>query len=307
MISKQLAKGLIFGCIAAFFYGLNPLFTLPLYQIGLTADAVLFYRFFVASLILAAIMYQQKISFALTKKELLTLLLVGVTFAVSSLTLFVSYQLIEAGIASTILFIYPLLVAIIMVLFFHERLNLITMLAITLVIFGVSLLYQNDNGTSLDPFGVFLVFISALTYAIYIIAVERSPLHNIPVIKLTFYGLLFGSLVFFIRLDFGTALPMDFTPTLIFNVLGLAVFTTIVSLILMNHSIQMIGPTTASIIGALEPITALLVGVLIFNEQMTARIFLGIVLILSAIILTVSGKEILHFLFGRHHYFRFKH
>lgn len=307
MISKQLAKGLIFGCIAAFFYGLNPLFTLPLYQIGLTPDAVLFYRFFVASLILAAIMYQQKISFALTKKELLTLLLVGVTFAVSSLTLFVSYQLIEAGIASTILFIYPLLVAIIMVLFFHERLNLITMLAITLVIFGVSLLYQNDNGTSLDPFGVFLVFISALTYAIYIIAVERSPLHNIPVIKLTFYGLLFGSLVFFIRLDFGAALPMDFTPTLIFNVLGLAVFTTIVSLILMNHSIQMIGPTTASIIGALEPITALLVGVLIFNEQMTARIFLGIVLILSAIILTVSGKEILHFLFGGRHHHHFHH
>ncbi|OBX06292.1 EamA family transporter [Gallibacterium genomosp. 3] len=307
MISKQLAKGLIFGCTAAFFYGLNPLFTLPLYQIGLTPDAVLFYRFSVASAILAVIMYQQKISFALNKKEFLTLLLVGVIFAASSLTLFVSYQLIEAGITSTILFIYPLLVALIMVLFFHEHLNLLTMLAITLVIFGVSLLYQNDNGTSLNPLGVLLVFISALTYAIYIIAVERSPLHNIPVIKLTFYGLFFGAFVFLARLDFGAALPTDFSPTLLFNVLGLSVFTTIISLVLMNHSIQMIGPTTASIIGALEPITALLVGVLIFNEQMTARIFLGIILILSAIILTVSGKEILHFLFGRHHHFRFKH
>ncbi|MFC0322532.1 DMT family transporter [Gallibacterium melopsittaci] len=308
MISKQFAKGLMFGCIAAFFYGLNPLFTLPLYQLGLTPDAVLFYRFGVASILLAIIMYQQKISFKLNKKEFLTLLLVGIIFAFSSLTLFISYQLIEAGIASTILFIYPLLVAVIMVLFFHERLNLLTMLAITLVILGVSLLYQNDNGTNLNPFGVLLVFISALTYAIYIIAVERSPLHNIPVLKLTFYGLFFGSLVFFIRLDFGTALPIDFSPTLLVNVLGLSVFTTIFSLVLMNHSIQMIGPTTASIIGALEPITALLVGVVIFNEQMTARIFLGIVLILSAIILTVSGKEILHFLFGgRHHHFRFRH
>lgn len=306
-MSKQLTKGLIFGCIAAFFYGLNPLFTLPLYQIGLTPDAVLFYRFFVASLILAGIMYQQNISFSLTKKEFFALLLVGITFAVSSLTLFISYQLIEAGIASTILFIYPLLVAILMVLFFHERLSLITMIAITLVIFGVSMLYQNDNGTSLNPWGVFLVFISALTYAVYIIAVERSPLQNIPVLKLTFYGLLFGSMVFFIRLDFGAEIPVDTSPTFIFNVLGLALFTTIVSLILMNHSIQIVGPTTASIIGALEPITALLVGVLIFHEQMTARIFLGIVLILSAIILTVSGKEILQFIFGGRHHHHFRH
>ncbi|KGQ32995.1 membrane protein [Gallibacterium genomosp. 2] len=304
MISKLVSKGFIFGCIGASFYGLNPLFTLPLYELGLSPDSVLFYRFSVASLILAFIMRQQKISFSLTKVELISVIFVGVMFAISSLALFMSYQLIEAGIASTILFIYPLLVAVMMIMFFKERINLITMLAITLVIFGVSMLYQDNDGTSLNPFGVLLVFISALTYAIYIIAVEKSPLHNLPIIKLTFYGLLFSALVFFFRLDFGVRLQVNNSSQFCINIIGLAVVPTVLSLILMNQSIQMIGSTTASIIGALEPITALLVGVLVFHEQMTIRILLGIIAILSAIVLTVSGKEILRFFGDRHHHFR---
>ncbi|HJF73458.1 MAG TPA: DMT family transporter [Gallibacterium anatis] len=304
MISKFVSKGFIFGCIGASFYGLNPLFTLPLYELGLSPDSVLFYRFSVASLILAFIMQQQKISFSLTKTELVAVIFVGVMFAISSLALFMSYQLIEAGIASTILFIYPLLVAVMMIMFFKERINLITMLAITLVIFGVSMLYQGDDGNSLNPFGVLLVFISALTYAIYIIAVEKSPLHNLPIIKLTFYGLLFSALVFFLRLDFGTHLQVNDSSQFCINIIGLAIVPTVLSLILMNQSIQMIGSTTASIIGALEPIAALLVGVLVFHEQMTIRILLGIIAILSAIVLTVSGKEILRFFGDRHHHFR---
>ena len=304
MISKLVSKGFIFGCIGASFYGLNPLFTLPLYELGLSPDSVLFYRFSVASLILAFIMRQQKISFSLTKIELISVIFVGVMFAISSLALFMSYQLIEAGIASTILFIYPLLVAVMMIMFFKERINLITMLAITLVIFGVSMLYQDNDGTSLNPFGVLLVFISALTYAIYIIAVEKSPLHNLPIIKLTFYGLLFSALVFFFRLDFGVHLQVNDSSQFCINIIGLAIVPTVLSLILMNQSIQMIGSTTASIIGALEPITALLVGVLVFHEQMTIRILLGIIAILSAIVLTVSGKEILRFFGDRHHHFR---
>ncbi|OZN49421.1 EamA family transporter [Gallibacterium anatis] len=304
MISKLVSKGFIFGCIGASFYGLNPLFTLPLYELGLSPDSVLFYRFSVASLILAFIMRQQKISFSLTKVELISVIFVGVMFAISSLALFMSYQLIEAGIASTILFIYPLLVAVMMIMFFKERINLITMLAITLVIFGVSMLYQDNDGTSLNPFGVLLVFISALTYAIYIIAVEKSPLHNLPIIKLTFYGLLFSALVFFFRLDFGLHLQVNDSSQFCINIVGLAIVPTVLSLILMNQSIQMIGSTTASIIGALEPITALLVGVLVFHEQMTVRILFGIIAILSAIILTVSGKEILHFFGDRHHHFK---
>lgn len=293
MIAKRVTKGFIFGCLGACFYGLNPLFALPLYQLGLEPDSVLFYRFSIASVILAIMMLVQRVSFSLNKKELITLVFVGVVFASSSLSLFVSYQLIEAGIASTILFIYPLLVAVIMMTFFKERINVITMFAITLVIFGVSMLYQGGNGTHLNSFGVLLVFISALTYAIYIVAVEKSPLRNIPIVKLTFYGLLCSALVFFVRLDFGAQLQVHYSSEFLINVVGLAVVPTVLSLVLMNHSIQMIGSTTASIIGALEPITALVVGVLLFNEHMTVRILFGICMILSAIVLTVSGKEIL--------------
>lgn len=304
MFSKRITKGFIFGCVGSCFYGLNPLFTLPLYQLGLTPDSVLFFRFSLASVILALVMKERKISFSLSHSELFAVLFVGGMFAISSLSLFMSYQLIEAGIASTILFIYPLLVAVIMMMFFKERLNLITMFSITLVIFGVSMLYQGGDGTRLNSFGVWLVFLSALTYAIYIVAVEKSPLRSVPIVKLTFYGLLVSAAVFFVRLDFGTQLQMHYSSDFWSNVIGLAVVPTVLSLVLMNQSIQMIGSTTASIIGALEPITALLVGVLIFHEHMTVRILVGIFMILSAIVLTVTGKEILRYIDSHYRHIR---
>ncbi|NOL50174.1 EamA family transporter [Pelistega europaea] len=304
MFSKQVTKGFIFGCLGSCFYGLNPLFGLPLYQLGLDPDSVLFCRFSVACAILAVLMQVQKIPFSLTKAEFVSFIFVGGMFAISSLSLFMSYQLIEAGIASTILFIYPLLVAVIMMIFFKEHLNFITMFSITLVILGVSMLYRGGNGTTLNPFGVWLVFISALTYAIYIVAVEKSPLRNVPIIKLTFYSLLCSATVFFVRLDFGTQLQLPYSSSLLINVIGLAVIPTVLSLVLMNQSIQMIGSTTASIIGALEPITALLVGVFVFHEHMTIRIFVGIFMILSAIVLTISGKEILRYINSHYHHFR---
>lgn len=304
MFSKRITKGFIFGCVGSCFYGLNPLFTLPLYQLGLTPDSVLFFRFSLASVILALVMKERKISFSLSHSELFAVLFVGGMFAISSLSLFMSYQLIEAGIASTILFIYPLLVAVIMMMFFKERLNLITMFSITLVIFGVSMLYQGGDGARLNSFGVWLVFLSALTYAIYIVAVEKSPLRNVPIVKLTFYGLLVSAAVFFVRLDFGTQLQMHYSSDFWINVIGLAVVPTVLSLVLMNQSIQMIGSTTASIIGALEPITALLVGVLIFHEHMTVRILAGIFMILSAIVLTVTGKEILRYIDSHYRHIR---
>ena len=217
MMQNTSVKGFTYGAIAAASYGLNPLFALPLYNVGISPDSVLFYRYGLAVIMLGILMKIQKQSFALHRKEILPLLVMGLLMAFSSLTLFVSYNYMDAGIASTILFVYPVLVAIIMALFFKEKISVVTMLSIGLAFWGISLLYKGDGGQTLSLFGVTLVFISSLTYALYIIGVNRSILKTMPTSKLTFYALLFGITVFGVRLKFGLALDIITVPSLWIN------------------------------------------------------------------------------------------
>ena len=286
-------KGFLYGAIAASSYGLNPLFALPLYAEGMSPDSVLFYRYGFGMLMLAILMKVQGCSFRLRKCEILPLVAMGLFFALSSLTLFVSYNYMDAGIASTILFVYPVLVAILMAVFFKERISVITALSIMLAVTGISLLYKGDGGETLSLIGVLMVFLSSLTYAIYIIGVHRSVLKDMPIAKLTFYVLVFGTGLFLVRLRFGLDLEVISTPAMWINPIGLALFPTVISLITMTKSIHYIGSTLAAILGALEPITALVIGVAVFGEKLTPRIIWGIVLILTAVTLIIVGKSLI--------------
>ena len=287
-------KGFIYGAIAAASYGMNPLFALPLYAVGMSVDTVLFYRYALAAIVLGILMKLQGQPFALRKADILPLVIMGLLFSFSSLLLFMSYNYMDAGIASTILFVYPVLVAVIMAVFFKEKVSVITAVSIALAFVGISLLYKGEGGKTLSLIGVLLVFISSLTYAIYIIGVNRSSLKDMPTAKLTFYALLFGLSVFVVRLKFCTHLDPISTPWLWINPIGLALFPTVISLVAMTKSIHYIGSTPAAILGALEPITALFFGVLVFGERLTPRIILGIILVLSAVTLIIVGKSLVN-------------
>ena len=286
-------KGFAYGAIAAASYGLNPLFALPLYADGMGADSVLFYRYAFGLVMLGVMMLVQKQSFALRRCEVLPLVIMGLLFSFSSLTLFLSCNYMDAGIASTILFVYPVLVAILMAVFFKEKVSPITMISIALAFTGISLLYQGEGGQTLSLTGVTLVFISSLTYALYIIGVNRSVLKDMPIAKLTFYVLLFGLSVYVIRLKFCTQLDVVSQPVLWINPVCLALFPTVISLVAMTKSIHYIGSTPDAILGALEPLTAICCGVLVFGERLTPRIILGIVLILIAVTLIILGKSLI--------------
>lgn len=292
MTSNHTLKGFLYGAAAAASYGLNPLFTLPLYSKGIGADSVLFYRYFLALVMMGVMMKVQHIPFSLRKVELLPLFAMGLFFSFSSLTLFMSYNYMDAGIASTILFVYPVLVAVLMALFFKEKVSLITTASILLAVTGISLLYRGEGGQTLSTLGIILVFTSSLTYAMYIIGVNRSVLKEMNVTKLTFYVLLSGLSIYLVRLRFGLDLDWIEQPMMWGNPIGLALFPTIISLITMTKSIHYIGSTSAAILGALEPITALFIGVAVFGEQLTPRIMVGVFLILLAVTLIIAGKSV---------------
>ena len=203
-MTNNKTKGFLLGAIAAASYGMNPLFTLPLYSAGMSVDSVLFYRYALAIVVLGIMMKMQKQSFAIKKADVLPLCIMGLLFSFSSLFLFMSYNYMDAGIASTILFVYPVLVAIIMAVVFKEKVSPVTMFSIALAFVGISLLCKSPGGQTLSLVGITFVFLSSLSYAIYIVGVNRSSLKDMPIAKLTFYVLLFGLSVYVVRLKFCT-------------------------------------------------------------------------------------------------------
>ncbi|MBB4045949.1 drug/metabolite transporter (DMT)-like permease [Bacteroides reticulotermitis] len=286
-------KGFTYGAIAAASYGMNPLFALPLYAAGMSVDSVLFYRYLLAVIVLAILMKIQKQSFAIQKADILPLAIMGLLFSFSSLLLFMSYNYMDAGIASTILFVYPVMVAVIMGVFFKEKISFITIFSIALALVGISFLYQGDGGKTLSTLGIILVLLSSLSYAIYIIGVNQSSLKTLPTTKMTFYAILFGLSIYIVRLRFCVDLQMPPTPLLWGSVLALAILPTAVSLICTTLSAHYIGSTPTAILGALEPVTALFFGVLVFHEKLTLRLIIGIVMIIAAVTLIIVGKSLL--------------
>ena len=230
------------GAIAAATYGMNPLFALPLYKTGMNPDSVLFFRYLFAIPLLGIMLKARGRSFKLQRKEILPLIILGMFVALSSLTLFLSYNYMGAGIASTILFVYPIMVAVIMAMAYKEKLPVLTIVCMLLALAGIGLLYKTSDGGTLSLVGTLLVFASALSYAIYIVGVNHSTLKNIATLKVTFYVLLFGLSLFIVRLNTGSELTFPGEWYLWGNLVALAVFPTAISFLCTTSSISVLLP-----------------------------------------------------------------
>ena len=286
-------KGYLLGIIASATYGMNPLFALPLYQSGMTPDEVLFFRYSLAIPILAVMIIARGRNFVIRGKEAVVLFFMGLLMALSSLSLFSSYNYMSVGIASTLLFVYPIMVALIMTFVFREKLTKMTVFSLLMALAGIGMLYQNTGGETLSLVGTFLAFASALTYALYIVGVNQFKiLKDMATLKVTFYVLLFGFFFYFVRLDCGKAVVWPEHWHLWADVLGLALFPTAISFLCTTKAIQYIGSTPTAILGALEPVTAVLIGIFVFDETLSLREISGLVLIIVAVTMVIAGGNI---------------
>ena len=243
----------------------------------------------------------RKIPFAVSGKMLLLLLGGGLLTGLSSLFLFLSYNYMGAGIASTILFVYPVMVAVIMAVCFHEKVTPVTIFSIVLALAGIALLYKGEDGATLSTKGIIFVLLSALTYAIYMVAVKQTKLREVPGIPLTFYVLLFGVPIFFLRLRCGIDLQMVPSWFGLGNIIMIALLPTFLSFLFVALAVRYVGPTPTAILGALEPATAVFFSVLLFGEPLTLRLCIGILLIISAVTLIILGKPLAERLAKRKH------
>lgn len=285
-------KGYFLAIVAAASYGMNPLFALPLFENGMNSISVLFFRYLTSIPLLLIMAKLRGRSLRLNKGELLPLVFIGLMFVLSSITLFSSYSHMDAGIASTLLFVYPIIVALIMRIFYKEKINFFTVVCMLITLLGISLLLKNESGTPLSPVGMALVFISALTYSIYIVTINKSRLNSVTTIKITIYVLFIGLIVLasYLIIDGSIYYPTEWY--LWGNILALALFPTVISLVFTTLAVQYIGSTSTAILGALEPVTALIFGVTVFGEVISVKEWCGIVLIIFAVTLVVAGGSI---------------
>lgn len=287
---KFQAKGYINAVMASVSYGTNPLFALPMYKLGMGVNSVLFYRYLFAVVIYGLwLKFHKKVSFRLSLQEFVCLFIMAVMFALSSVALFESFNYLDSGIACTILFVYPFMVALISRLVFKEKFAKRTLVAMVVAVCGIFALNGGISG-HLNVKGVLLVLFGALVYAIYIVLVKNlKPIKHIKYDKLSFYVMLFGLSVFIYNLKFCTQLQPINDWRLLACALALAFIPTVISLETINIAIRLIGSTPTAIFGALEPLTAIFFGCLCFGEVLTLSSIIGIILILSGVILVILG------------------
>lgn len=285
-------KGFGYGLLTSVTFGLIPLFTLPLMQRGLTSDSILFYRFATATLALGTMMLVKGESFRIRWRDLPLLVLMALFYTASSMFLLYGYETMGAGVATTLHFTYPIFTTLLMLVLFRERASWVTWLAILLAVGGVARLSLQGTELTLDAWGVFLVLLSAVGYASYIVSVNKSRLHDMHSRKLAFYVFLFTALTFTVK----NGVQHSFQPLPDASSLGLvallAVMPTVISNITLLLAVRHIGGTLTSILGAMEPLTAVCIGALVFGEAFTAREAVGIALILTAVVLVILTRRI---------------
>ena len=284
-LSRNAIIGYPAGIITGITYGLNPLFAKPLMNAGASTEAILLFRYGIAVILLGAYLLLKKENFRITLKQAGVLLSLGLLYTASSTFLFEAYKYIASGLATTLVFLFPAMVAIIMV-FLKVVPSWPVWLSIAATFVGVMIMTGGTGTETVNPLGVWFSIASAFVYALFIVIINKSKvISSIPNSLLTFYALLTGTFFFIGRCLFsGADLTAGIDGGMAWcNLIGLAVLPTIVSTASLAVATRNIGATKASVLGVFEPITAILVGTLVFGEALTPNIIAGILISIVAV------------------------
>ena len=288
-MKKRRLVGYLAGFIAGVSYGTNPLFAKPLLESGVPVLVMLFFRYGISAAILALWMLAKREQFRVKGNEMALLAFLGLLFACSSIFLFFSYEFIPSGLATTLVYLYPVFVALIMV-FLRFFPSWQTWLSIFATFGGILLLSSPSPGASIRIPGILLAVASALSYAFYLVIVNRSRrIKNVSEHTLTLYALLTGAFLFALirALQGGSIMEGISTAADWGNLIGLAIVPTMISLLTLAVSSRYIGPTKTSILGVFEPLTAILIGTLLFGEPLTLKMGIGIALCVGAVVFMI--------------------
>lgn len=283
-------KGISYAVLSSATFGLIPLLALPVVAAGMDKPSILFYRFCISAFLMGVIVWIKGANFRISLSQLGSLLLLGFFYAGTSLLLMDAYTLIPSGVATTIHFLYPVMVAAIMIFFFKEQKSAVLFFAALLSLVGVAVLSWSPDHI-FNMRGMIAAIASVLTYALYIVGVQKSKIRFLNEYTLTFYVLLTSAIFFLLNVVCTTGFQVipDFSSGI--SIFLLALLPTVISDLSLVLAIKYIGPTTTSVLGSMEPLTAVAIGVLVFDEPFGIRVIVGVSVILVAVILIILTQK----------------
>lgn len=281
------ATGVASAVLSSITFGLIPLFTISLLAAGMGSPTILCYRFAIAAIAMAVIMLLSRRSFKLAANKLFVVVVLAILYASTAILLLESYKYIPSGIATTIHFLYPLAVVLTMSWFFKERMSRSIYIAVLISLFGVALLAWGNHTEGDFQRGVTFALLTVVTYAAYIIGVNRSRASKIDSVVLTFYVLAFGAVLFFLYAMATTGIESVHRLSNWRDLIMLALVCTVLSDYTLILAIKRIGSTQTSILGSMEPLTAVVVGVVYFGEHMDTTSVVGLILIIVAVVMVI--------------------
>lgn len=278
-------KGKVCLILSALIYGIAPMLAKIAYEGGVNGITLTFLRTFLMIPLLFVLMFTRGQSFRLNKKELLNIIALGVVGgSLSIISLYAAYDYISTGLATTLHFIYPLIIVVVSALIYREKITKAKLAAVMLVTIGIFLFV--DLNTAADKIGVVMAVLSGVFYSFYVIYMDHSGLDKMDYVKLTFYIMIIMSAGTFV---FGAA-----TKSISFkemNSIGWT-FSTLISFLITIGAIPLFqagvryeGASTAGIVSALEPITTIILGALFLGEAMGLVQYFGGAMIILGVVL----------------------
>lgn len=289
-------NGIFYAVISSASFGFSPLFSLGLIAAGLTDFDILSYRWATAAIVLMIYAACKKKTLRLNGfDELWKIILLSILRSITSFTLLLGYANIASGIASTINFMYPVVVALCMMLFFGERKSPVNIISILISIFGVYLLASGD-GLKVEggntTLGLVCSIVSALSFGAYYIFMKITRADKIEVVKFTTWIMMLSAVYFIIcglvsdgRITFVT------DGKLWLYIAGLGLWSTMISNFTGVKAVRRIGPTLTSVLGALQPLTAVILGILFLDEHLGVRTVIGIAIIMVTVTFIVAHQQ----------------
>ena len=283
-------KGLLATMISAVFFGFIPLFVKTICAGGGNSVSAAFYRFFLSVPILYIYLKAQGISMRVTRTEFAKIALITIFgYGGTAVLLFSSYNFIPSGMSTTIHFMYPVFTILGCMIFFKEKGSPLKLLCVALCFGGILLFYNGESGGSV--LGMALSFLSGVTYAFYTIYLEKSGLQKMENLKLIFYMNTVAAAMILVMALLTAQFTLRLTPLAWGTAVFFATATSLIGVLGYQIGVKCIGPQNAAILSTFEPITSVIVGVLVYREAFSARTLLGCLCVLSAVVIVAKMKE----------------
>ncbi len=290
---KKESRGIVNGIVSGISFGLIPLFSIPVIAAGMDNVSILVYRFLFGSAAMLLLLMSRRTNMKISMSELWRITLLSFFYIGTAISTLECYHYLSSGIATALVYTDPIWCAIIGLIFLSEKFSWKLTSSILLASIGVMMMtgvFSEDGTFSLV--GLICGLASGVFYALYLILVPRLKVKSIPSLKLTFYIFFTGMILLAVYgwcLNGKVEAISDSSCWI--NLILLGLVPTALSNICVTASLKLIDSTIVAILGAFEPLTAMVVGIALLGDPYSIISMTGAALILFAVaLLTVFPK-----------------